>query len=123
MIGQMSPVHAIMSSNSIGTYRGLAGITDGGSAEALNETADAFQKRWWTFMGVSVFIGAGLLILNITGHRRVMKLVSQASQAAHNRHEAPPPQTSPEALEHALQAVTTDAQQPPAPPPQAPPPS
>jgi ABC-type transport system involved in multi-copper enzyme maturation permease subunit len=122
MIGQMSPVHAIMSSNSIGTYRGLAGITDGGSAEALNETADAFQKRWWTFMGVSVFIGAGLLILNITGHRRVMKLVSQASQAAHNRHEAPPPQTSPEALEHALQAVTTDAQQPPAPP-QAPPPS
>jgi hypothetical protein len=108
-----------MSSNSIGSYHGLAGITVGGSAEALNVTADAFQKRWWSFMGVSVFIGAGLLILNITGHRRVMKLVSQA---AHNRHEAPPPQTSPEALEHALQAVTTDAQQPPAPP-QAPPPS
>ncbi len=122
MVGQLSPAHAAISATEIGTYRGRAAISPADRAEALTETADAYQKRWWTFMGVSAFVGIGLVILNIAGHRRVMRLVAQASQSAAARHEAPPPQTSPEALEHALQAVTTDVQQPPAPPPQQGPP-
>jgi ABC-type transport system involved in multi-copper enzyme maturation permease subunit len=112
-VSQFSPIHAAILSVQIGKESGRAALVNDARAERHQSAADTMRLRWLTFMGVTTALGAGLLALNLLSHRRVMRLVAQATQAAQARHEPMPAADSAAALQHALQAVTTEAPPPP----------
>ncbi|MCC7509676.1 MAG: ABC transporter permease [Planctomycetes bacterium] len=120
---QFSPIHACMTSIAHGKATGRIALVDPDRAKQYELRAERLNVRWWTFTGVTAALGLGLLGLNIVSHRKVMKLVAQATANAEQRHESMPPQVTQAALEQVLQQVTQPLpdQMPPGPPMQGPP--
>ncbi|MBV6516411.1 MAG: ABC transporter permease [Planctomycetaceae bacterium] len=80
-IAQFSPIHGAVNGWMWGKSSGYKSITLPGSSEyARHEQRETgFKWRWITFMATAMIVGSGLLISNALSHRRVLKLVAQAS--------------------------------------------
>ncbi|RIK60099.1 MAG: hypothetical protein DCC64_14970 [Planctomycetota bacterium] len=80
-IAQFSPVHGAVNGWMWGKSSGYKSITLPGSAEyARHEQREiGFKWRWITFMGTAMIAGSGLLLSNALSHRKVVRLVAQAS--------------------------------------------